>query len=111
MSERRTRETGGGRHAGDTRLLGEAAEPEAEQEAPQPCMSDAAAASGSTSTWEHPVMGRVPYETMPTRFSAKREALHGPAPCLGEHTAYVLSQLLGMSADAVAELAPMGVLE
>lgn len=54
---------------------------------------------------EHSVMGRVPYDGLVTRFSAKRTMLHRAAPALGEHTAMVLQDLVGMTPDEVAQYA------
>ncbi|MEX2032442.1 MAG: CoA transferase, partial [Dehalococcoidia bacterium] len=54
---------------------------------------------------EHSVMGRVPYDGLATRFSAKQTMLHRAAPALGEHTAFVLRELVGMDASEIASYA------
>jgi len=59
---------------------------------------------------EHSVMGRVPYDGLTTKFSAKRVALHRAGPALGEHTAMVMQELLGMSDEEVAGYAAAGAL-
>jgi crotonobetainyl-CoA:carnitine CoA-transferase CaiB-like acyl-CoA transferase len=45
----------------------------------------------------------------PVKLSANREAEPGPAPHLGEHTAEVLAELLGLDAEAVEALRREGV--
>jgi benzylsuccinate CoA-transferase BbsF subunit len=51
----------------------------------------------------HPEMGEVPYEGHQYRISGYDNGPRFPAPCLGEHTYRVLSEVLGMSDDEVAE--------
>jgi crotonobetainyl-CoA:carnitine CoA-transferase CaiB-like acyl-CoA transferase len=51
----------------------------------------------------HPEMGEVPYEGHQYRISGYDNGPRFPAPCLGEHTYQVLSEVLGMSDDEVAE--------
>jgi benzylsuccinate CoA-transferase BbsF subunit len=60
---------------------------------------------------EHPVLGTHPAETHAIRFSAMAPELRTAAPRLGQHTEYVLRDLLGMSAGDFARLADGGVLE
>ncbi|MDQ3107699.1 MAG: CoA transferase, partial [Actinomycetota bacterium] len=60
---------------------------------------------------EHRAMGTCAYEAPATIFSAKRTPLHRAAPCLGEHSEYVLRSLLGYQDDEVARLAAAGILE
>ena len=60
---------------------------------------------------EHREMGRTPVESFATSFSAKRVSLHAHAPCIGEHTTYALSELLGTSDAEIADYAAAGVLE
>jgi benzylsuccinate CoA-transferase BbsF subunit len=60
---------------------------------------------------DHPVLGTHPVETHAMRFSAMEPALRLPAPRLGQHTAHVLRELLGMSAEEYARLAAAGALE
>jgi len=61
-------------------------------------------------TLDHIVMGPTPYDGHITHFSAKRKMLHKAAPALGEDTAHVLAQLLGMSADEIETAAIAGAL-
>ncbi|HUP87500.1 MAG TPA: CoA transferase [Acidimicrobiales bacterium] len=61
--------------------------------------------------FDHPAMGRCDYEGLPTRFSAKRRQLHGPAPCLGQHTDVVLRDLLCCDDDEIAGLRSADVLQ
>ena len=61
-------------------------------------------------TLEHPVMGPTPYDGLATIFSATPGELSKAAPLLGEDTHYVLSELLGLSADEVAGFAAAGAL-
>jgi crotonobetainyl-CoA:carnitine CoA-transferase CaiB-like acyl-CoA transferase len=59
----------------------------------------------------HPLSGTVPQVGNPLHFSATPVAYTQAPPLLGEHTAQVLSERLGMSTDALADLAARGVLE
>lgn len=59
----------------------------------------------------HPVLGEHPVERHAIRFSAMAPAIHRPAPCIGEHTDRVLSELLGMSSQEIARLREAGALE
>jgi crotonobetainyl-CoA:carnitine CoA-transferase CaiB-like acyl-CoA transferase len=52
---------------------------------------------------QHPEMGEVPYEGHQYRISGYDNGPRFPAPCLGEHTYQVLSEVLGMRDDEVAE--------
>ncbi|MEX0782645.1 MAG: CoA transferase [Dehalococcoidia bacterium] len=60
-------------------------------------------------TCEHGVMGPTPYDGPVTLFSATPPALTA-APCLGEHTHQVLSEVLGLNEEEVAGYAASGVL-
>jgi crotonobetainyl-CoA:carnitine CoA-transferase CaiB-like acyl-CoA transferase len=53
----------------------------------------------------HKVMGVMPYDGLATRFSAKRQPMHRAGPVIGEHTEWVLRDLLGLSDDEIAEAA------
>lgn len=59
----------------------------------------------------HPVLGEHPVERHAIRFSALTPEIRGPAPRLGEHTARVLHELLGMSSPDIARLRERGALE
>jgi crotonobetainyl-CoA:carnitine CoA-transferase CaiB-like acyl-CoA transferase len=52
----------------------------------------------------HPVAGTLPQVASPIRLSATPVEYRIPPPMLGEHTDAVLASLLGLSADAIAEL-------
>jgi crotonobetainyl-CoA:carnitine CoA-transferase CaiB-like acyl-CoA transferase len=54
---------------------------------------------------KHSEVGVIPYDGLVTRFSAKRDMLHKASPCLGEDTQYVMSEVLGLSDDAIADYA------
>ncbi|MBI4590298.1 MAG: CoA transferase [Candidatus Rokubacteria bacterium] len=58
---------------------------------------------------DHPEIGRAPYEAWPFRCSETPGQLR-PAPCLGEHTHAVMTELLGMSRSEVDGLIHEGVL-
>ncbi|TMA60030.1 MAG: CoA transferase, partial [Deltaproteobacteria bacterium] len=62
-------------------------------------------------TVEHGVLGSHPAETHAIRFSAMEPQLDAPAPRLGEHTEYVLRELLGMGAEEIDRLRAAAVLE
>ena len=52
---------------------------------------------------QHPEMGDVPYEGHQFKIAGYDNGPRMPAPCIGEHTYEVLSELLGMSDDEVAD--------
>jgi benzylsuccinate CoA-transferase BbsF subunit len=58
---------------------------------------------------EHPEVGVRQHVGIPWRMSGTPCAVRHPAPCLGEHTDYVLSDILGYSAAQVAALKNDGV--
>jgi benzylsuccinate CoA-transferase BbsF subunit len=60
---------------------------------------------------KHPEMGMHNYETFGFRLSTTPGGPQGPAPCLGEHTNYVCSQILNLSDEELVELLNEGVLE
>ncbi len=53
---------------------------------------------------DHTELGPHRYEGFPVQFSEARWEVRYGSPCLGEHTAHVLTKLLGYSAEEVAEL-------
>jgi formyl-CoA transferase len=57
----------------------------------------------------HPLSGTVPQVGNPLHFSATPVAYTQAPPLLGEHTATVLSQRLGLSAESLADLAARGI--
>jgi crotonobetainyl-CoA:carnitine CoA-transferase CaiB-like acyl-CoA transferase len=57
---------------------------------------------------EHPEMGVVPYEGHQYRIRGYDNGPRMPAPCLGEHTYEVLSEVLGLSDDEVTEVLASG---
>jgi crotonobetainyl-CoA:carnitine CoA-transferase CaiB-like acyl-CoA transferase len=63
------------------------------------------AARGYFVALKHSEVGVIPYEGLVTRFSAKREMLHKASPCVGEDTHHVMSEILGLSDDEIADLA------
>ena len=58
----------------------------------------------------HTAMGPTPYDGAMTNFSGNPFRMRKAAPCLGEDTHYVMTELLGMSEDEVAEYASAGAL-
>jgi benzylsuccinate CoA-transferase BbsF subunit len=60
-------------------------------------------------TVHHKKMGDVRVDGLPVRFSETPHAITRGAPCVGEHTAQVLTSLLGLSTDEVAALREEGV--
>jgi benzylsuccinate CoA-transferase BbsF subunit len=60
---------------------------------------------------DHPLMGNTVYNAPPYRFSRISAKPTRHAPLLGEHTAEVLRDLLGMSADEISSLATDEVLK
>jgi len=61
-------------------------------------------------TVEHSAMGEVRVDGIPVHLSKTDWQMSRGAPCLGEHNEHVLTSLLGMSSDEVAQLAEEGVL-
>ena len=59
---------------------------------------------------DHAELGPMPYDGLATHFSAKSTGLHSAAPCIGEHTREVLTELLGMSDEEIRALEQAGVL-
>ncbi len=60
---------------------------------------------------DHPAAGPMLHEGVAVRLAATPGGVFRPAPLLGEHTAEVLTELLGMSQPELDELAAAGVLE
>jgi benzylsuccinate CoA-transferase BbsF subunit len=58
----------------------------------------------------HTVMGPTPYDGPVTMFSETPPA-YAPAPCLGEHTHEVLTEMLGLSEDEIVRYAAAGALQ
>ncbi len=58
---------------------------------------------------QHSEMGPTPYDGPATLFSETPPAYHA-APCLGEHTEYVLSKILGLSDEQIIAYAEAGAL-
>ena len=58
----------------------------------------------------HAEIGDHAYDNFPIRLSASPGETQGPAPCLGQDNGAVYSDILGMSADEIAELIIEGVL-
>src|SRR6266540_1177418 len=58
--------------------------------------------------YEHPVLGEVRTVATPLRLSASPRPIER-APFLGEHTAEILADVCGYSAERIAELAGVGV--
>ena len=59
---------------------------------------------------DHPVIGPARFEGTPIHFSEIEPDTWRSAPLLGEDNAYVFTEVLGMPADEVAELAAEGVI-
>lgn len=62
-------------------------------------------------TLEHPEMGAFTHLGNSIQMSQTPPRARRPSPCLGEHTEYVLSTILGKSDDEVAALLASGALE
>jgi crotonobetainyl-CoA:carnitine CoA-transferase CaiB-like acyl-CoA transferase len=59
---------------------------------------------------EHPEMGRVPYAGHQFRIHGYDSGPRAPAPVLGQHGVQVMTELLGMSDDEVAEVVASGAM-
>jgi len=60
---------------------------------------------------EHPEIGRHSYPRPGFRLSKTPSQIHLPAPCLGEHTEYVCTKILGMPDEEFVDLLNKGVFE
>jgi crotonobetainyl-CoA:carnitine CoA-transferase CaiB-like acyl-CoA transferase len=69
------------------------------------------AARGFYPVLEHPIAGAVKHEGIVARMSATPGALTSPAPLLGQDTAAVLTDLLGLDESKLAALSAAGVTE
>ena len=61
-------------------------------------------------TLDHSFMGPTPYDGLVTVFSETPGRLRKAAPCLGEDTHFVLTEMLGYSDEDVAVMAGAGAL-
>jgi crotonobetainyl-CoA:carnitine CoA-transferase CaiB-like acyl-CoA transferase len=68
------------------------------------------AARGFYEQVAHPVAGTLPIPTLPFRLTGVERWTRTPAPCFGEHNAEILTGLLGLDADELAQLAADGVI-
>ena len=76
------------------------------------CFSDPQLAARGHFVWlDHPQLGAVALESSRLRFSRTPHSAAWPGPLLGQHNSEVLSELLGMSGDEIAQLAAGGALE
>ncbi|MGD9934333.1 MAG: CaiB/BaiF CoA transferase family protein [Dehalococcoidia bacterium] len=57
----------------------------------------------------HPKAGTIPIANTPVRLSRSESGIKGPPADFGEHTAHVLGELLGISAEDVSGLVDRGV--
>lgn len=67
-------------------------------------------ARGALIDIEHPQAGTVRAVHSPVRLSKMPDRKNTPAPLLGQHTAEVLREVLGMSAEEIAALAAAGAI-
>ena len=58
---------------------------------------------------DHPEIGPAPIDRSPIRLSRTPGSIRTPAPLLGEHTEYVLGELLGLPQDEIDRLLIEGV--
>lgn len=59
---------------------------------------------------DHPEAGPGKYCSLPLKFSNAPAFGQRPAPCLGEHNAYVLGKLLGLPQEEIARLEEKGII-
>lgn len=60
---------------------------------------------------EHPEMGRLKYNGPAYRFAATPSELRSAAPCLGQHTDRVMTEILGFAADEITAFRDRGLLQ
>ena len=61
-------------------------------------------------TVQHTEIGAVRVDGIPAHFSATEWRIDRGAPCIGEHNEEVLTNLLGLGADEIADLRTEGVI-
>ncbi len=61
--------------------------------------------------FDHPLVGRMIQARPPIQFEKTPAAIQRPAPGLGEHSAEVLRELLGMSDEEIEELVAGGIVQ
>lgn len=59
---------------------------------------------------DHPVAGKIKMAGIPIKLSETPGAVERPAPLLGQHTEEILSEILGISSEEVAQLKTQNVL-
>jgi crotonobetainyl-CoA:carnitine CoA-transferase CaiB-like acyl-CoA transferase len=69
-----------------------------------------AQARGVLEAVEHPLIGVRQVVGAPWRFGRDRVGVRSPAPLLGQHNDYVLSEILGLAPDEIERLRESGVL-
>ena len=62
-------------------------------------------------TLDHSVMGPTPYDGLVTKFSGGTARLRRAAPAIGEHTHYVLSEILSVPDEEITEALVAGALQ
>lgn len=53
---------------------------------------------------EHPTIGSMPFVSNPVRFSGTPVQYRRPPPLLGQHTEEILTEVLGLNSDEIAQL-------
>ena len=67
------------------------------------------ASRGYFVTLDHREIGPTPYDGLMTHFSAKRAMLHNAAPCVGQDTERVMTGILGLTPEEIADYAAAGI--
>ncbi|NQU56571.1 MAG: CoA transferase [Rhodospirillales bacterium] len=67
------------------------------------------AARGLLVNHQHPKLGPLPIMEQPVHFSGMTRGKQNAAPALGQHSAFILNEILGLDPDAIAELMRKGV--
>ena len=60
-------------------------------------------------TFDHPVIGPHPVDALPPKLSKSPARQYRPEPCLGEHNAYVCTEILDMSDEEFIHMVEAGV--
>ena len=68
------------------------------------------AARGFYTVLDHPDAGRHPYQGLPFHLDRTPAGATRAAPCLGEHTHQILSELLGLSPEDIRALEASGTI-
>ncbi|MGE0223289.1 MAG: CaiB/BaiF CoA transferase family protein [Acetobacteraceae bacterium] len=98
------------KHAAAERLQSEGVPAAPVNDAAEAVASPYLAHRGHFTDLPHPEIGEVPHEGLPFRLAATPGRQHRASPCLGQDTEMILRDILGLSAEEIAQLARDGTI-